>query len=208
MSSREYIANLSLVSLGADPIDDFADNTNEARAIRQFYDPFIRHVFSLYPWSFSTPVKNLTALAGTPPAGWSYQFIRPDEAMHIFKVFDTGSSAQDPISDYDTIEDLIVTNRPALSVQYSVYKAEATWPGYFQTFAWHALKAIIAQTITDSKERADDAFEMAYGTKAQFGKGGYYAVAVGADARQAPPQQRPPSPMATAYRRPGALWRC
>jgi hypothetical protein len=189
MSSREYIANLSLVSLGADPIDDFADNTNEARAIRQFYDPFIRHVFR------------------TPPAGWSYQFIRPDEAMHIFKVFDTGSSAQDPISDYDTIEDLIVTNRPALSVQYSVYKAEATWPGYFQTFAWHALKAIIAQTITDSKERADDAFEMAYGTKAQFGKGGYYAVAVGADARQAPPQQRPPSPMATAYRRPGALWR-
>lgn len=200
MSSREKIATMALLNLGENGIQDFNETTNQAAIIREYYDPFIRHIFSIYAWSFATKKVSLNKITAKPVNEYSTNFVRPDEALHIFKLFDGANPDDNPISDFSLLEDLVLTNYNSLVAQYSVYKNEALWPGYFVTFSSWALSSMIAMPVTDSADRAADAHEKAYGTPREGGKGGFFAIALGADARQSPPQTRRPSPLSYAFR--------
>jgi hypothetical protein len=188
MSSRESIASQALSLLGANTISSFDEGTNEANIINDHYDQFIRNMFSLYPWSFATKKVTLEQYATDPLNEYKFQYVRPDQALYIFKIFDSISYYADTIVDFDILEDLILCNydNPVVA-QYSVYKEENLWPGYFAEFAVNALAATIAIPVTHNAELASLYDTKAFGDQRSVRKGGLFARAVGADSRQKPP---------------------
>lgn len=200
MGSNIQIANQALSLLGANTIADFYEGSNEANIIKTFYDTAIRDAFSRYAWSFATKkvqlerYNNSSGDAIVPLNEYDYQYIRPIDALHIFTVFrgtlDTRSV------DFDLQEDLILSNFDnPLYAEYTVYKSENLWPGYFIKFFTHALAGHIAIPVTDSPEMSDKYMTLAYGSLSSVGKGGLFAMAVGADSRQKPAERIASNPL-------------
>lgn len=188
MSSRESIASQALSLLGANTISSFDEGSNEANIVNDHYDQFIRNIFSVFPWSFATRKVQLEQYSTDPLNEFSYQYVRPDQALYVFKLYNSLEYHAQAITDFDTLEDFILCNynNPVIA-QYSVYKEENLWPGYFAEFAVNALAATIAVPVTHNADLARLYDEKAYGPQQSVRKGGLFSRAVGADSRQKPP---------------------
>lgn len=188
MSSRESIASQALSLLGANTISSFDEGSNEANIVNDHYDQFIRNIFSVFPWSFATRKVQLEQYSTDPLNEFSYQYVRPDQALYVFKLYNSLEYHAQAITDFDTLEDFILCNyNNPIIAQYSVYKEENLWPGYFSQFAIAALAATIAIPVTHDKDLANYYEEQAYGPPQSVKKGGLFSRAVGADSRQKPP---------------------
>lgn len=172
------------------PISSFTEGTNEADIIAQYYLTFIADIFSRYPWSFALKKRQLSRDATDPVNEWKYSFVVPAEVQRIFAVYRSGQVGAKPMTEgWDRVGNFIFTNEPELWAEYTVYKSESQWPGYFLQYAIHALATLIAVPYSDDKELRNDLHVLTYGKDQENERGGKFGVAASTDSQSKPAQQ-------------------
>lgn len=189
-TTKVDIASQALGLLRADPISSFTQGTNEADIVNLHYNTFVLDMFSRYPWSFALEKKQATQDSITPVNEYKYRYHMPSGMQKLYKVYDSGSTGARPIpTGWDRIGAFIYSNHEKIYVEGTYYIDEGSWPGYFITFAAHALAAYIAMPVTDDESIAEKWQRIAYGLPSEGEKGGKFQVAAGIDAQQQPPEE-------------------
>lgn len=189
-TTRIDIASQALSLIRANPISSFDEGTNEADIVSLYYNTFILDIFSRHPWSFALNKKQATRDTTTPINQYKYRYHKPSGLIKIYKLFNSSSVGALPVNyDWDLIGNHIYTNHEKIIVEGTYYTDEANWPGFFITYAIHALAAYLAIPITDDDGIAATMQQIAYGSPAEGEKGGKFQVAAGIDARQQPPEE-------------------
>lgn len=200
--SREDIASQSLGLLRADSVADFDEGTNEADICSLFYADWVLDVLTRYPWSFATKKRRLNQDSTAPVNEYQYSYILPGEALRVWAVYDTDAVGAQPLKDYDIAHNdggrRIYTNASQLWAEYTIYAAEAIWPGYFVHFAIHAFAALIARPVTDKDDIQSKYQILAWGQPNENEQGGKYGVACKIDAMQKPGEHIQSSPLTEA----------
>lgn len=182
------ICSQALTLLRADAISSFSDNTNESDICNQLYEDFVKHIFSIYPWTFSTKKARLNRETDTPINEYRYSHIVPAEALLIWAIFDTSNQGASPVADYDIYASdgtrRIYSNYADIYADYTVYLDEANWPPYFSNFVIHALAAHLAMPVTHNVQLAEYYNAKAYGSLSGNGKGGLFGIAAATDSKQ------------------------
>ncbi len=189
-ATKVNIASQALGLLRANPISSFTEGTNEADIVDLYYNTFVLDIFSRHPWSFALRKVQATRDTTTPVNEFKYRYHKPSGMLKIYKVYNTNSVGVAPIpSGWDLIGDYIYTSQEEIYVEGAYYIDEGSWPGFFITYAVHALAAYIALPISDDEGLAATMQALAYGSPAQGERGGKFQVAAGVDARQQPPEE-------------------
>lgn len=189
MATDVSITSQALLLLGADVISSLSDDSNEAEIASVLYEPFVKNLLCIYPWTFATKKRMLNQT--TAPIGeYQYAHILPAECLLLWAIFNNDGIGATPIKDYDIYSDdtgslrRVYSNQPVLYADYTIYIPENNWPSYFEQFAIHALAAHLAMPVTRSAEIADYFKRMAYGSANANMKGGLFGVAASTDAKQ------------------------
>lgn len=184
------VASQALGLCRGEPISSFEEGTNEADIASQYYLTFIKDIFSRYPWSFALKKRQLSRDSTDPVNEYKYSFVVPSEVMRIFAVYRTGAVGAKPVtSGWDRVGNYIFTNDPELWAEYTVYKSESQWPGYFLQYAIHALATLIAVPYADDRDLRNDLHVLTYGKDTENERGGKFGVAASTDAQSKPAQE-------------------
>lgn len=184
------IASQGLGLCRGTPISSFDDGTNEADIAGQYYGTFIKDIFSRYPWSFALKKRQLSRDSTDPVNEWKYSFVVPAEVERLFAVYRSGQVGAKPMTQgWDRVGNFIFTNEPELWAEYTVYKPESQWPGYFIQYAIHAFALLIAVPYTDDKDLRNDLQVITYGRDTENERGGKFGVAASTDAQSKPAQE-------------------
>lgn len=172
------------------PISSFSEGTNEADIAGQFYGTFIKDIFSRYPWSFALKKRQLSRDGTAPVNEYLYSFVVPAEVERIFAVYASGSVGAKPITTgWDRVGNFIFTNNPELWAEYTVYKPESQWPGYFIQLAIHMFATLIAVPYADDRDLRNDLHQITFGQDHENERGGKFGVAASTDAQTKPAQE-------------------
>lgn len=195
------ICNQALRLLRADTITALNQGTNEADICNAFYSDFVNDILTRYPWSFATKKALLTATTA-PTTEWTYGHTYPAEALRLWALYNTTQARAAPIAEYDIFSPstgrVIMSEQSTLYADYTVYRDEQYWPGYFVQFAIYAFAALIAVPVTDQTDLAEGLHQAAWGARNENELGGKYGVAVRMDAMQKSPESITSSPLIAA----------
>lgn len=188
MTTNVSVASQAMLLLRANTFDSFSDDTNEAEICNVTYEEHMKHLLSIYPWTFATKKRQLNQDTTTPINEYNYAHIIPAEALLLWALFNTSSVGAAPIRDYDIYgtdsSRRIFSNHPSLWGDYTIYPSETVWPSYFTMFAINSYAAYSAMAITGDPELANYYDQIAYGTANSNRKGGLFGVAMSTDAKQ------------------------
>lgn len=184
------VASQSLGLCRGKPISSFNEGTNEADIADQYYMTFIADIFSRYPWSFALKKRQLSRDATAPENEFTYRYVVPAEVQRIFAVYRSGQVGAKPITEgWDRVGNFIETNENELWAEYTVYKSESQWPGYFLQYAIHAFATLIAVPYSDDKDLRNDLHVLTYGKDQENERGGKFGVAASTDSQSKPAEQ-------------------
>jgi len=190
MTTSVAVTSQALLLIGASAIDSFSDDSNEAEIANVLYEPYIKSLLSIYPWTFATKKRLLVQDTIAPIGEYRYSHTVPAEAKLIWALFNTANVGAPPIKDFDIYADdtgnlrRIYSNQPTLFADYTIYISESAWPEYFEVFAVSALASKLAIPITRNAELASFYRQEAFGSANANMKGGLYGVATSTDAKQ------------------------
>lgn len=182
-------ASQSLLLLRADTISSFTEGTNEADICNTMYDQHVKHVLSIYPWTFATKKRQLTRDSTAPIGEYTYSHIIPAETLLVWALFDNNNVGSSPVRDYDIYSDgaaarRIFSNYATLYADYTFYPDEAAWPAYFTEFFINSFASIIAIPVSGNAELAEYYKQKAYGSGNSNMKGGLFGIAAATDSKQ------------------------
>lgn len=184
------IASKSLVLCRANPISSFSEGSNEADIISLYYETFIADVFGRFPWSFAKKKRRINQDATAPVNEFLYSFQLPSEVIRLCAVYNSDQTGARPMrGGWKRVGNFIFSNEPQLWAEYTVYKPETEWPGYFEQYAIHALATLICVPVSDDGQRANDLHVMTYGKDTENERGGKFGVAASADSQGEPPPE-------------------
>lgn len=184
------VASQSLGLIRADTINSFDEGSNEADKASLYYTTFIKDIFSRYPWSFALVKRQLSRDSTAPVNEYLYRHVIPAESLRVFAVYNSGQVGAKPLrQSWKRVGNFIYSNEPTLWGEYTIYVAEATWPGYFIHYAIHAFAAMLAVPITDDKDLRDELHVLTYGRDTENERGGKFSVAASTDSQGTPPQE-------------------
>jgi hypothetical protein len=89
--SKTSLVNKALTIVGASPITNITDDTNNARVVNRVYEISRMAVLSECAWTFATTRCTLSLSADTMPWEYSdeaYVYVRPSSVLRIFDVSD------------------------------------------------------------------------------------------------------------------------
>lgn len=112
--SKTSLCNKALTIVGAAPITNITDDTNNARILNRVYEIARRSILSECCWSFAATRATLTLSADTMP--WSYDeeayvYVRPSTVIRIFDV-------SDPYAQWREEGDYIISDTNSLGIKY------------------------------------------------------------------------------------------
>lgn len=119
--SKTDIINKSLTLVGAAPIINIDDDTNNARIINRVYESALRSILSECKWNFATKRILLTVSADVLnwyDTGENVIYIRPTDVIKIFGV-------NSPTARWREEGDYIISDTSGLGIRY-VYFLETT----------------------------------------------------------------------------------
>ena len=190
MTTNIDVASQALLLLRANTISSFSEDSNEAEIVNTIYESHIKHLLSMYPWTFATKKRRLTQDTVAPVNEYTYAHIIPAETLLIWAVFDSDQVGCIPVVDYDIYIDSgesarrITSNYEDLYADYTIYANETVWPPYFTQFAVNSLAGYLAIPVTGNAELAQFYNQQAYGTANSNRKGGLFGVAAATDSKQ------------------------
>jgi len=88
MSSKVEVANLALshLGIGKEIANIDTEKSEEAAAIRRFYDVALGIVLSDCPWPFATRIAALALVASEPNTEWAYSYRYPTDCLYVRRV--------------------------------------------------------------------------------------------------------------------------
>ncbi len=139
MSSKTEIANMSLAHLGVGhEISNIeTERSEEANAIKAFYNTDREFIQSDFPWPFLTRSANLGLVAEDPTTEWDFSYRYPSNALKIRRIFSSlrndNRQSRIPYKIYsDAAGKLIYTDYEDAVIEYSIANNdEQKWPADF-----------------------------------------------------------------------------
>jgi hypothetical protein len=115
--SKTELINKALTLVGANPIVNIDDDTQNARIVSRVYEISLRSILSETKWNFATARKLLTLSAET--LDWHYQseiyvYTRPINVIRIF-----GTNIEDAV--WREEGDYILSDTAGLGIRYVIY---------------------------------------------------------------------------------------
>jgi hypothetical protein len=188
MTSRIDISSQALGLLRADTISSFSDGTNESDFCNLLYEGHIKHLLSIYPWTFATKKRQLSQDTTAPINEYTYSHIVPAETLLLWTLFNSSSVGAVPINDYDIYGTdsarRVFSNHSTLYADYTIYPDENVWPAYFTQFAIVSLASYLAVPVTGNSDLGKIYEQMAYGSLNSNRKGGLFGIAAATDSKQ------------------------
>jgi hypothetical protein len=181
------ICSDALLMLGAKAITSFNDGTDESSVCDRLYPDVRDSTLVMYPWTFNTKKIQLAQLLTAPTNVWRYAYQLPgDRLANPRAVYDTSAVGAPPRKDWEIQGDQLLTNLPAVYIDYQYSAGEFAWPQYFvqlmkYMMAWH-----LALPITEQSDRAQYWQTVAVGAIAENGRGGYFRQAMNIDGQHNP----------------------
>lgn len=146
-------AQIGMMSLGHLSVQGYItslenDKSNEARALKTFYEHSRDVILEMMPWPFATKRVNLQ-LKGTAWDGWGYAYAYPNDcvyASHIVNPAIRTPSAKQKIPfrivrDPESTGKLIMTDQPEAILEYNM---KITDPAEFDAMFAHAVSLLLA----------------------------------------------------------------
>jgi hypothetical protein len=150
--SKTDLLNKSLTLVGAAPITNIDDDTNNARILNRVYEISLRMILSECKWNFATKRVLLTVSAETMAwndTGEVYIYVKP---IDMIRLYDTS----EPRASYREEGDLIISDTTDLGIRYVYFlDVPSKYPGYFIDAFCSLLAAEIAYMIVNSASLAE-----------------------------------------------------
>ena len=91
--TKEKIASMALIRLGAGPITSFTANTREAQVVSNMYDTVTTTLFSYANWNFATTKVALAQLSQTIlDKNYDYVYQLPSSIVKVLGIFDANGN--------------------------------------------------------------------------------------------------------------------
>ena len=181
------ICSDALLMVGSKAITSFNDGTDESSVCDRLYPDIRDSTLVMYPWTFNTKKIQLAQLLTAPGSVWCYAYQLPgDRLANPRAVYDTAAIGAYPRKEWEIQGDQLLTNLPAVFIDYQYSVGEFAWPQYFvqlmkYMMAWH-----MALPITEQSDRASYWQGIAVGGPAENGRGGYLRTAMNIDGQHNP----------------------
>lgn len=118
------ICNAALIMVGADEINSFVDNTNEAKICSAVYLDTKQTLLQYHPWRFSLRQLDLGGeLVADPLFKWERQYQLPADLLRVISLEND--------ADYEIYQDKIYTNVNPCRLVYQYKVPEGKMPSYF-----------------------------------------------------------------------------
>lgn len=181
------ICSDALLLLGAKAISSFNEGTDEASVCDRLYPDVRDSTLVMYPWSFNTKKIQLAQLLTAPGSVWRYAYQLPGDRLANPRAVYASSSVGAPVQkDWEIQGDQLLTNLPAVYIDYQYELAEYAFPKYFiqllkYMMAWH-----LAEPVTEQREKAIYWQQVAVGSPAENSRGGFFRTAMNIDGQGQP----------------------
>lgn len=181
------ICSDALLLLGAKPISSFNEGTDEASVCDRLYPDLRDSLLTVYPWSFGMKKVQLSRLITAPSSVWKYAYQLPGDRLTSPRAVYASANPGSPIQkDWEIQGDTLLTNLLEVHIDYQYQTPEYAMPKYFvqllkYTMAWH-----LAMPITEQADRAQYWQQVAVGSAAENGRGGYTRTAMNIDGQGQP----------------------
>ena len=181
------ICSDALLMLGAKAISSFNDGTDESSVCDRLYPDIRDSTLTMYPWSFSLKKIQLARLVTTPGSVWRYEYQLPGDRLANPRAVYASANPGAPVQkDWEVQGDTLLTNLPAVYIDYQYQTPEYAMPQYFvqllkYLMAWH-----LAMPITEQADRASYWQGVAVGATAENGRGGFMRTAMNIDGQGQP----------------------
>lgn len=115
--SRTEIVNKALTLIGAQPITNLTDDTNNANIMNRVYKTALKSLLSECCWNFAT--KRSLLVESTEEMDWNYSgegyvYVRPSDCIRIFGTNDDSATWREE-------GDYIISDTTALGIKYVYY---------------------------------------------------------------------------------------
>lgn len=186
------ICSNALLSLGAQPINDLADDNDRARLASNLLASVRDAVLRSHPWNCAITRVSLAPEVATPAFDWDFQFLLPGDLLRVLSVGVDG--APEP---YVVEGRRLLSNANPALVRY-VWRNDnpATWDTMLVRAMELAMAAAMAYPITQSAAMRDSMMQELRA---------HLKAARSADGQEDPPQSWPPSGL-LASRYSGRSW--
>lgn len=181
------ICSDALLMLGANGITSFTDGTDEASVCDRLYPDVRDSTLVMYPWTFNRKKTQLARLLVGPTSVWKYQYQLPGDKLTNPRSVYAGAAVGSPVEkDWEIQGDALLTNLESVFIDYQYQVQEFAMPQYFvqllkYMMAWH-----LAMPITEQSDRAQYWQQVAVGSIAENGRGGYMRTAMQIDGQHNP----------------------
>lgn len=146
---KVQICNTALLMIGADEIDGFDDETNEAKLCSVLYERTARAMLELYPWRFSMKQTTLNKITGQSPlTGFAFIYQLPSDRLRaVFKPYTT--------LEYRILGDKLFASSETFVMEYQYRAPEDIWSESFTRAVEFDLARAFAVALLEDDSRAD-----------------------------------------------------
>lgn len=145
--SKTDILNKALTLIGAAPITNIDDDSNNARILSRVYETALRSVLSEAKWNFATKRSLLSAVTDVPEwfdVGEIYVYQKPADMIRIYGTSSRSASWREE-------GDLIYSDTTGLGLRYVYFlDTPSKYPSYFSDALIDRLASDIAYAIVNS----------------------------------------------------------
>ena len=150
--SKTDICNKALTQLGAAPITNIDDNTNNANILSRVYEIALKSVLAECKWNFATKRRLLSVSTYDPEWDYddeAYVYARPADIVRIFESNDEDATWREE-------GDYIISDTAGLGIAYVYYlDTPSKYPIFFVDALVDKLASDIAYMIINSATKAE-----------------------------------------------------
>jgi len=159
-SSETSIANLALVRLGADRLNDIETDTSElAGKVRAVFDFLRDETLRSHTWNFAIDRRNFNQLTTTPLYGFGNEFQVPGDVLRILAPSTNPDSSLQ--GNYKIEGDKVLTDDTTFQARCIIRVEDTTkWDAAFVEVFAARLSAELAYSITNNRALAADLFNL------------------------------------------------
>lgn len=146
------LCSRALIKIGASTISSFDDGSAEAEVAANLYAPVRDALLSSHPWSFAIAQSELSKLADSPIADYSYAYQLP---AGFLRIISAGVKGRGRGVNYRIIENRLHANVDNVVLTYIFGPDESGFPPFFDQVLIARLAAEFCLPLTESTTRAE-----------------------------------------------------
>lgn len=190
MIDKLEIVNRAMLRIGADPLQDLADETLGGQGADLVYDSVVEFALGVYVFSFARKMVELSELASaTPLTGFTRIYQLPaDRLGPPLRITDDVTDPDRRFTRYVLQGSTVHADEKPLYAEIKFLPEPAEWSGTFRDFVVLAVAAEYALSIGHDKSLRRDMRVNAYGNPSENYRGGALGAAIREDAFATPPR--------------------